>query len=464
MGPHQVLILDLNPVPCPADNCTRLPKLIQSLLPAAQIRLQSGNILSTEAICSVPDLILFRPPLQESVEELTRSVRRKWTQCSILALFCVGWGNPNQVCQTLLDNTDDFLFCPFKEMDACLRLHRLLRCNSTPVASSRAKAIKENLHLQSLVGESECFLGLIEKISLVAKSNAAVLISGETGTGKELFARAIHYHGSRQGKPFIPVNCGALPDHLFENELFGHAKGAFTDASSAEKGLIPEADGGTLFLDEVDTLSPSAQVKLLRFLQNGEYRFLGSSRTAIADVRVIAATNGDLVQRVKLKLFREDLYYRLNSLFLLIPPLRERMDDIGLLTMHFLARYAREKKQHVREISRPALQKLMAYTWPGNVRELESVMTRALVLSASQTLQPEDIDLPSPHSEELSQNKSLREAKANTMRVFEQSYLVNLLTTYRGNITHAAKAAGKERRSFQRLLRKHNLDRHSFRI
>jgi len=314
------------------------------------------------------------------------------------------------------------------------------------------------------VGESECFLGLIEKISLVAKSNAAVLISGETGTGKELFARAIHYHGSRQGKPFIPVNCGALPDHLFENELFGHAKGAFTDASSAEKGLIPEADGGTLFLDEVDTLSPSAQVKLLRFLQNGEYRFLGSSRTAIADVRVIAATNGDLVQRVKLKLFREDLYYRLNSLFLLIPPLRERMDDIGLLTMHFLARYAREKKQHVREISRPALQKLMAYTWPGNVRELESVMTRALVLSASQTLQPEDIDLPSPHSEELSQNKSLREAKANTMRVFEQSYLVNLLTTYRGNITHAAKAAGKERRSFQRLLRKHNLDRHSFRI
>src|SRR4029077_18008560 len=161
-----------------------------------------------------------------------------------------------------------------------------------------------------------------------ADCRATVLISGETGSGKEVMARAIHYQSARSGKPFIPVNCGALPDHLFENELFGHAKGAFTDASSTEKGLIAEAEEGTLFLDEIDALSQSGQVKLLRFLQNGEYRPLGSSRSVAANVRIIAATNTDLFDRVKAKLFREDLYFRLNPLSVIIPPLRERKEDI----------------------------------------------------------------------------------------------------------------------------------------
>jgi DNA-binding NtrC family response regulator len=312
------------------------------------------------------------------------------------------------------------------------------------------------------VGESEAFLRVVEKISPLALSRAPVLISGETGTGKELFARAIHYQGPRRGKPFIPVNCGALPDHLFENELFGHVKGAFTDASSAEKGLIAEAEGGTLFLDEVDALSHAGQVKLLRFLQDGEYRPVGSARTVIADVRVIAATNTDLMKRVESKIFRDDLYYRLNFLSLAIPALRERIEDVVPLAAHFLDRYAKQDGREARIFSLGALEKLMAYSWPGNIRELESVITRSLTFSGATTLEPDDIELPSVNDEAISRARSLRDAKSRTVQAFERGYLTKLLARYQGNVTHAAKAAGKERRTFQRLLRKHNLSRHSF--
>src|SRR5262249_8549394 len=209
-----------------------------------------------------------------------------------------------------------------------LRVKRLLQSKQKKAVSPGQPETSEALHFGALVGQSETFLCAIKNILPLAQSDATVLICGETGTGKELFARAIHYHSPRRNKPFIPVNCAALPDHLFENELFGHLRGAFTDARTSEKGLIAEAEGGSLILDEVDTLSPTAQAKLLRFLQDGEYRPVGSSRSVIADVRIIAATNMDLFERVKEKLFREDLYYRVIALSVVIPPLRERVEDI----------------------------------------------------------------------------------------------------------------------------------------
>ena len=303
---------------------------------------------------------------------------------------------------------------------------------------------------------------MIEKIPLLAACRDTVLISGETGSGKEVFSRAIHYQSPRHGKPFVPVNCGALPDHLFENELFGHVKGAFTDASSAEKGLIAEAEGGTIFLDEVDTLSQAGQIKLLRFLQDGEYRPVGSARSVIADVRILAGTNTDLLKQVEKKQFREDLYYRLNALSLSIPPLRERLDDVVPLTAHFLDRYAREHGHGTRVIATGAIDKLMSYRWPGNVRELESIITRALTFTCAPTIQPEDIDLPSGPGDDSPSAISLREAKNKTVAAFERRYLASLLTQHQGNVTHAAKAAGKERRSFQRLLRKYDLNRNTF--
>ena len=234
--------------------------------------------------------------------------------------------------------------------------------------------------------------------------------------------------------------------------------------ASSEKGLIAEAEGGTLILDEVDTLSPAAQAKLLRFLQNGEYRPLGSSRSVTANVRIVAATNTDLFDRVKAKLFREDLYYRLNALSVIIPPLRERIEDIVHLSNHFLTQYARERNTERRGISSDALRKLMAYEWPGNVRELEGVILRALVLTTSATLQPEDINLPQQRLRPTQENTLLRQAKTSMIHNFELSYLTNLLAAHHGNITHAAMAAGKQRSTLQRLLRKYSLNPKSFRV
>jgi DNA-binding NtrC family response regulator len=228
--------------------------------------------------------------------------------------------------------------------------------------------------------------------------------------------------------------------------------------------LVAEAEGGTLILDEVDALSAVAQSKLLRFLQHGEYRPLGYSRSLTANVRILAATNTDLFDRVKKKFFREDLYFRLNALLVIIPPLRDRIEDIVHLSNHFLTQYAREHNAERRGISSDALRKLMAYGWPGNVRELEGIILRALVLTNSATIQPADIDLTQQFTNAIRENFLLRQAKTNVIHTFELGYLTRLLATHHGNITHAAIAAGKQRSTLQRLLHKYSLNPKSFRV
>lgn len=329
-------------------------------------------------------------------------------------------------------------------------------------------------HFGALLGSSKTFLQIVGTIPRLSSCSATVLILGETGTGKDLFARSIHYLGPRQGKPFVPVNCAALPDHLIENELFGHSKGAYTDAAFEQQGLMAEADGGTLLLDEVNSLSLSAQGKLLRVLQDGEYRPLGSSKSRMVDIRIIAATNSDLRYLVQTRQFREDLFHRLNVLSIFIPPLRERREDIPLLAQHFLSVYGRQQGREDLRFSTPALEKLLDYEWPGNVRELEGVIQRAVVLAGSSILWPNDIELHlsaesnGPFSwrgyreYETNTSDSFHKSKVQVIERFERTYLTDLLTQYRGNITQAARSAGKERRSFQRLLRKYGLDRHAF--
>jgi transcriptional regulator with PAS, ATPase and Fis domain len=318
-------------------------------------------------------------------------------------------------------------------------------------------------HYGSLIGESGSFLRAVQSIPVFTESDATILITGETGTGKEMFARAIHYHGRRQAKPFVPINCASLPDHLFENELFGHSKGAFTDASTEQRGLLGEAEGGTLFLDEINSLSQSAQAKLLRLLQDKEYRPLGCSKARRADVRVIAATNADLREKVEEGSFRQDLFYRLKVLGLHLPSLRERKTDIPLLVSHFVEQYAATYNRGALQVSSHALEKLQAYDWPGNVRELEGVVHQAVLFCASQSIiTAHEIDLPDTKLTIQPENGSLRTMKAFTIAQFERAYLNDLLMVHRGNISRAAKQAGKERRSFQRLLKKYGLDRSSF--
>jgi transcriptional regulator with GAF, ATPase, and Fis domain len=302
-----------------------------------------------------------------------------------------------------------------------------------------------------------------------------VLISGETGTGKELFARAIHYFGERRGTPFVPVNCAALPDHLIENELFGHSKGAFTGALIETQGLFHEADGGTLFLDEINSLSLTVQIKLLRVLQDQEFRPLGSTKSRKVDVKILAATNTDLRYMVETRQFREDLFHRVNVLSAVLPPLRDRKEDILLLANHFLKVYAKEFGRGAMTLGHSAKAKLMGYAWSGNVRELEGVVHRAVAMASGERLEAQDLDLPETERPEstgptmrllsrglMPSEGSFQEMKEKVIEEFEMAFLSELLSTHHGNISQAARAAKKERRAFQRLLQKHGLDRRLF--
>lgn len=328
---------------------------------------------------------------------------------------------------------------------------------------------------QMLIGTSRCFLQVTGMIPLLSMSKSTVLISGETGTGKELFARAIHYSGERRGKPFVPVNCAALPDHLIENELFGHTKGAYTGAFIEKQGLFHEADGGTLFLDEINSFNMAAQSKLLRVLQDQEFRPLGSTKSRTVDVKIVAATNTDLRYLVETRQFREDLFYRLNGLSVALPPLRDRKEDILLLASHCLKVYAKEFGRGAITIGHSAKAKLTGYAWPGNVRELQGVIQRAVAMASGELLEAQDLDLPESERPELagptmtllsrgvvSDDTSFQAMKVKVIEEFEQAYLSELLSTHHGNISQAARAAKKERRAFQRLLQKHGLDRRIF--
>jgi DNA-binding NtrC family response regulator len=369
---------------------------------------------------------------------------------------------PKQVFEMLKLGAVDYLTAPLKAVDVLPRVWRLLE--KIRQSETVSQQLKEKLGLRQLVGRSPAFVSELSKIPPAAKCDVSVLISGETGTGKELYARAIHYLSPRANGPFIPVNCGAIPAELVENELFGHMRGAFTGAATTQHGLLREAEGGTLLLDEIDCLPLLAQTKLLRFLQEKEYRPLGSAKVCRADVRVIAASNTDFREAVRAGKLRRDLYYRLNILLLALPPLRERAEDIPLLAAHFLKKYTAEFDKPIVGIAADAIQKLILYPWPGNVRELEHVIERTIVLSEHAQICAADINLCGLDGEGLAQQENFREAKANFVREFERGYIQKLLLAHQGNITRAARAANKNRRAFWQLIQKHHIDLRDFKL
>lgn len=309
-----------------------------------------------------------------------------------------------------------------------------------------------------LGGASPVFLATLAQIRRIASSEAPLLIEGETGSGKELVARAVHYWGIRKIGPFVPVNCGALPDHLLEAELFGHERGAFTDAKTARRGLVVQANGGTLFLDEVDALSAKAQVALLRFLQDQRFRPLGSSRELRTDVRVIAATNQALAPIAQDGRFRCDLLYRLKILHLVLPPLRARTGDAQLLALQFLATLCMKYKMPRKQFDAATLTWIGDYSWPGNVRELENWVHRELLMTDGQTIRT----VPAAASDEPARDRgvvsSFQHAKAEALWAFERDYALIVMRQAGGNVTQAARLAGKERRAFGKLIKKHGID------
>jgi DNA-binding NtrC family response regulator len=353
----------------------------------------------------------------------------------------------------------DYIIPPLHQADIYPRIWRLLE--QTPRGGMLSQEFKEQLELRHLIGKNRTFIAEITKIPTIAKYDSSVLILGETGTGKEVCARALHHLSPRAGKPFVPVNCAAIPLDLIENELFGHERGAFTNAYTSQSGLVREADGGTILLDEIDSLPLLAQVKLLRFIQDKEYRPLGSTKKHEANVRVIAATNVDIEKAIDEGRFRQDLYYRINVVQLTLPPLRERKEDILLLARHFLKKYSAKFDKQADDFSSEAVKKLMCYDWPGNVRELEHLIERAVILSAPGMVQSSDLPLHNRASEVV--DEPFREAKSKAIEHFEKDYIEKALIRNHGNITKAAMAANKNRRAFFELIRKYHIDVQSFR-
>lgn len=323
---------------------------------------------------------------------------------------------------------------------------------------SSALQLESACERAGLVGRSPAFRTMVDSLLRYAAFDVTVLLEGASGTGKEPAARALHYLGPRSGHPFVPVDCGALPETLFEDELFGHARGAFTDASRDMRGLVAQAKGGTLFIDEIHTLSPRSQASLLRFLQDLRFRPLGGQQWLDADLRVVVATNRDLAQGVRDGWFRIDLYYRLNVVRVRVPTLAERAEDVPLLAQAMLARLAKRYGVPPRAFDDATLAQLGAAPWPGNVRELENVVHRAFIEG------DEDRPLALPDAPRPDANAPCDFAteRAVLLAAFEERYVRRVLAAAHGNVTQAARLAGKERRLFGRMMKRHGIERGDF--
>jgi len=455
-----ILILNL----IPSDRLgTDLRSIVETQFQVEEVKFSDdiGNSTAGECGKKVGQVIALSNPSMIFVVQSAE--RLKLTRQLILSsainvppvplLVVVDEAEPDEMIEWVRKLAADFLTKPLKKIDVLPRIWRLLEHSSD--SETELLRAREELGMQQLVGESEMFLAEIEKLPQVAKCDASVLITGETGTGKELCARAIHYLSPRSGRSFLAVNCGAIPADLVENELFGHMPGAFTGAKATQAGLISEANGGTLFLDEVDCLPLMAQVKLLRFLQEREYRPLGATRTYKADLRIIAATNIDCETAVREGKLRQDLYYRLNVIQLKLPSVKQRREDIPLLAHHFLNKYGSELNKQITGFSPDAIRKLILYEWPGNIRELEHVIVRAMVLSTRPIICAADIeiaglDMPAP-------TESFQAAKNRMVEQFEKTYIKGLLLSNHCNISKSAQAAQKNRRAFWELIRKHHI-------
>jgi len=388
-------------------------------------------------------------------------------------VIMTAYGTVEGAVQAMKEGAVDYILKPVKMEEMEILIEKTL---SVRRLQDENRSLRQELQSvygsTSIVGNHPAIQKVIQLISQVAGTRATVLVQGESGTGKEIVARAIHYQSDRASKPFVVINCAAIPSNLLESELFGHEKGAFTGAIKTKKGRLELADQGTLFLDEIGEMPKELQVKILRVLEEQKFQRVGGTEDVEVDNRIIAATNKDLKQAVEAGAFRDDLFYRLNVITISIPPLRERKEDIPLLVDYFLEKHRKVFKSRAAGVSDDALKLLVEYSWPGNVRELENALVRAMILCGSEMIQPEDLQeemrreevqeetkLPADR-EELKQMK--KEAQQKAKEEIEKRFIIEALKQGGGNVMRSAEMVGMDRRQFQNLLRKYGISRKDF--
>jgi len=398
-----------------------------------------------------------------TVDGLTvlREFKRFSPDTSIVLL--TSFGSLEGAIEAIKQGAYDYLAKPFKKEEIKLVVRRSLdHCQLVRENARYRDELKGREDWSPLVGSSPAMLEVYKLVARVSEGRSTVLLQGESGTGKELIARAIHANSPRREKPFIPVNCGALPDTLLESEMFGYEKGAFTGAVGIKAGLFEAANGGTLFLDEIGELGPALQVKLLRVMQDQEVRRVGGTTSLKVDVRIIAATNRDLEQFVKEGKFRDDLYYRLNVVRITLPTLAERKEDIPMLAHHFLQKYAGGSARAVRGFLPDTMTLLTQYRWPGNVRELENAIERAVSLSHGPLLTPDDLPSalrqPGSTSGDKTDGSDQHDEVCLTLEEVEKRHLIRVLKETKGNKVKAAKILGIDRRTLYRMAERFGLD------
>lgn len=407
--------------------------------------------------------------------ELLGEVKAKYPDTAFIMM--TAFGSVETAVDAMKKGANDYITKPFPPEELLLTIKNVLEkqklLNEIKVLR---KEVEGRYSFGNFIGKSPRMQEVYDLISDVAETDATILIRGETGTGKELVAKSIHFNSSRKDKIFVGINCGALPETLLESELFGYEKGAFTGAMKQKIGKFEYADGGTLFLDEVSEFSPNTQVKLLRVLQEKVIERVGGNREIRVDVRIIAATNRNLEEEVAKGRFREDLYYRINVVPIWLPPLRERREDIPLLAKHFLAKYTQMFKRDTAMISQEVLNEMMTYDWPGNVRQLENVIERAVIMAKGETInqiglmdnpkkteaRPVEARPANPWSFLNLEDLSFKEAKRRLIKEYEKEYFVDLLRRCGGSITLSSKTSHLDMKTLRRKMEEYGLTKEEF--
>lgn len=398
--------------------------------------------------------------------ELLRAIKKDYPQVQVIMI--TGFSTIESAVEAMKAGAFDYLPKPFTPDQVALVVKKALDSRSMMLENIYLREqLQSRYRFENIVGLSEKMQEVYRLILRVAPTNSTVLITGESGTGKELIARAIHFHSLRKDRQFIPVDCAVLSENLLESELFGHVKGSFTGAIVTKPGLFEVADGGTLFLDEIGNISLAMQSKLLRFIQEREFTPVGGTKIKKVDVRLIAATNKNLQEKIKEGTFREDLFYRLNIVPIHLPPLRERPEDIPLLAEHFLLKYCREMRKNLKKMSPTFLDLLKSYSWPGNVRELENIMERIVIMTDEEEIQPHHFPIPiQPKEERIAlqvpqTSEELKELKKHlrdkAIEEIERLFVLQALSRNDWNVTKSAKEVGMLRQNFQALMRKYNI-------